>query len=199
MTSRQLRLVHAAAVSAVATLIAAVSHTIGGGTAPHPLLIAAVAVLFLTPTAVLIGSRPSRIRVAVAVLTAQGAFHVLFQLLGAPSAAGAGTAAAGGGHAHHLALAALAAVGGAPVAPVDTGMIGAHIAAAVLTTVLLWHAESMVRAVAGWFRALLRRASPHPGGVPGRPAALRSLVLPAVDRAVAAAVSRRGPPVLARG
>lgn len=197
MTSRQLRLVRAAAVSAVATLIAAVSHTVGGGTAPHPLLIAAVAVLFLPLTAVLVGSRPSRARVAVAVLLAQGGFHALFQLLGAPSA-DSGTVAAGGAHAHHLTL-ALTSVGGTPVAPVGAGMIGAHIAAAALTTVLLWHAESMVRAVAGWFRALLRRASPHTGPVPARPVALRSLLLPPADRAVAAAVSRRGPPVLARG
>ena len=46
MTSRQLRFLRAAAVSAIATLLAAVSHTLAGGAAPHPLLIAAVATLF---------------------------------------------------------------------------------------------------------------------------------------------------------
>ncbi len=86
MTSRQLRFLRAAAVSAIATLLAAVSHTLAGGAAPHPLLIAAVAVLFVPLSAAVAGGRPSRARVAVAVLLAQAAFHLLFQLLGAPTA-----------------------------------------------------------------------------------------------------------------
>ncbi|WP_431807098.1 hypothetical protein [Microbacterium paraoxydans] len=196
MTTRQLRLLRAAAVSASATLIAAVSHTIGGGAAPHPLLILAVTVLFLAPTAVLLGLRRSRWRVAVAVLAAQAAFHLLFQLLGSPTADADldGTISP---HVHHFDLSQLG--GDISVRPLDAAMLLAHLGAAVLTTLLVWHAERIVRAVAGWFRALLRRASPTATSGHRRPSPLRPLLSPPLDRAMAAAVSRRGPPVCARG
>lgn len=196
MTTRQLRLLRAAAVSASATLIAAVSHTIGGGAAPHPLLILAVTVLFLAPTAVLLGLRRSRWRVAVAVLASQAAFHVLFQVLGAPTV-DADLEGAVGPHLHHLDLSQLGGVAAMP--PLDAAMLLAHVGAAALTTLLVWHAERIVRAVAGWFRALVRRASPTGTSGHRRPASLRPLRSTPLDRAVAAAVSRRGPPVCARG
>ncbi len=83
MTSRQLRLVRGAAASTAATIIAAVSHTIGGGAAPHPLLIVALSV-FLTPVAaLLVGRRANIIRLGAAVVLAQTVFHVLFAALGA--------------------------------------------------------------------------------------------------------------------
>lgn len=194
MTSRQLRLIRAAAVSSVTTLIAAVSHTIGGGSAPHPLLIVAVTTLLTPLSALLVGIRASRIRSAVAVLVAQAAFHVLFQLLGSPTGSAAGNAT---GHAHHADLALFGPPASATTA--DTTMLGAHVVAAGLTTLLVWHGEALVRVVARWFRALLVRAvlsapadHPHPG-------ALRSLLLPPFDAAVSTAVSRRGPPTLLRG
>ncbi len=194
VTTRQLRLLRAAAVSATATLIAAVSHTIGGGAAPHPLLILAVTVLFLAPTAALLGLRRSRWRVAVAVLVSQAAFHLVFQLLGSPTADVDGAI---GPHVHHFDLAALS--GTVSVAPIDATMLLAHADAAVLTTLLVWHAERLLRAVAGWFRALVRRASPTGFSGHRRPTPLRPLRFAPLDRAVAAAVSRRGPPVCARG
>ncbi|MGV2903535.1 hypothetical protein ACNPM4_17850, partial [Microbacterium sp. AGC62] len=73
MNARQLRLVRAAAVSSVATLLAALSHTFGGGAAPHPLLILAVATLLTPFSALLVGTRQSRGRVASAVFVAQAA------------------------------------------------------------------------------------------------------------------------------
>ena len=194
MTSRQLRLVRAAAVSSVATLIAAVSHTLGGGSAPHPLLILAVATLLTPVCALLVGARASRTRVAAAVLFAQAVFHMLFQVLGSPTGS---TVASSPGHAHHLDLSLLAP--SAPVAAADATMLGAHIVAAALTTVLVLHGEALLRAVARWFQALLLRAvlgAPveHP-----RPGTLRSFLLPPFDDAVSTGVSRRGPPSLLRG
>ena len=191
MTSRQLRLVRAAAVSAVATLIAAISHTIGGGAAPHPLLILAVATLLTPLSALLVGVRQSRSRVAVAVLGSQAAFHLLFQVLGSPT--GSTTSV---GHAHHLDLAALDPV--APVASPGAMMLLAHVIAALLTTLLVWHGETLVRLVARWVGALLRQTGPVAPMDHRRPSPLRSAFLPALDAAVTAAVSRRGPPLLVR-
>ena len=127
MNARQLRLVRAAAVSSVATLLAALSHTLGGGAVPHMLLILAVATLLTPLSALLVGIRESRGRVAIAVFLGQAAFHVVFQRLGSPT----GTAPiAGGGHAHHLDLSALSST--APTAAPGTLMLFAHVVAAVL-------------------------------------------------------------------
>lgn len=194
MTSRQLRLVRAAAVSSVATLIAAVSHTLGGGAAPHPLLVIAVCTLLTPMCAVLVGRRRSRMRVAAAVLLSQAAFHLLFQALGSPTGSGMTVAT---GHSHHLPLAALATA--APAATIDATMLFAHAVAAAITTLLIWHGETIARAVATWFQALLLRATPCAPDDHRRPAPLRSLRVPALDVAVTAAFSRRGPPVLVRG
>lgn len=194
MTSRQLRLVRAAAVSSVATLIAAVSHTLGGGAAPHPLLIVAVIALLTPLSAVLIGVRQSPARVAATVLFSQAAFHLLFQALGSPTGTGL---ASSSGHAHHVDLQVLGPL--VPTAGVDVSMLLAHVVAAALTTLLVWRGESVVRTIAGWVRALLRRGAPTAPADHRRPATLRSFVLPPFDAAVSPAVSRRGPPALLRG
>jgi hypothetical protein len=195
VNARQLRLVRAAAVSSVATLLAALSHTLGGGAAPHALLILAIATLVTPLSAVLVGVRQSRGRVALAVFLAQGAFHVLFQLLGAPT----GTTSIGGGggaHSHHLDVALLGST--APAAAPGALMLFAHVVAAVLTTILVWHAEAVVRIVARWVDALFRRASALAPAMHRRPPRLRSVTVVSFDAAVSAAVPRRGPPALAR-
>ncbi|WP_435744143.1 hypothetical protein [Microbacterium sp. PMB16] len=194
MTSRQLRLVRAAAVSSVATLIAAVSHTLGGGAAPHPLLILAVIALLTPLSALLVGVRDSPVRVAAVVLLSQAAFHLVFQALGSPTG-GSGMAGAAG-HVHQIDLRMLGPV--APAAASDASMLFAHVVAAVLTTLLVWHGESLVRVVTGWVHALLRRAAPVAPADHERPVSLPSLALPAYDAAVSSAVSRRGPPALLR-
>ncbi|WP_149085045.1 MULTISPECIES: hypothetical protein [Microbacterium] len=193
MNSRQLRFLRAAAVSTTATLLAAVSHTLGGGAAPHPLLIAAIAVLFVPLSAGVVGVRSSRIRVAGGVFMAQAAFHVIFQLLGAPTAGNAVALA----HVHHLDLRALGPL--SPTPALDGLMASAHVLAAVLTTLLLWHGESMLGTIARWFHAALRRIATAATALPAPPRPLRSALLPPLDAAAAAVTSRRGPPVLAGG
>lgn len=189
MTPRQLRLLRAATASSVATFLAAVSHTVGGGAGPHPLLVLALSA-FLTPvSAALIGSRPSRARLAVTVLAAQGAFHWSFQLLGAPT--GSTGSAVLHGHLHSLddlgPLESTASGGG--------GMLGAHVLAATLTALVLWHGERMLRAVAGWFIGLLRRVASLTPAAHERPVPLRSSPRPVSNPWLSSAVSRRGPPV----
>lgn len=193
MNARQLRLVRAAAVSSVATLLAGVSHTLGGGAAPHPLLILAVATLLTPLSALLVGVHRSRARVAAAVLFAQGAFHLLFQALGSPT----GTRAPSGlGHVHHLDLSLLGPA--SPAVSADTSMFVAHAVAAVLTTLVVWHGEAVVRAVTRWVEALLRHAAVIAPVAHRRPPRLRSRILPSFDAAISAAVPRRGPPALVR-
>ncbi|WP_061016574.1 hypothetical protein ABRP18_010365 [Microbacterium sp. WHRI 7836] len=193
MNARQLRLVRAAAVSSVATLLAALSHTLGGGAAPHVLLIVAVTSLITPLAALLVGVRQSRARVALAVFLGQAAFHVVFQVLGSPTVA---APIAGGGHAHHLDLSLLASP--SPAAAPGALMLSAHLVAAVLTTLLVWHGEAIVRVVARWVDALLRRASAVVPALHRRPARLRSMVFSPFDAAVSSALPRRGPPALLR-
>lgn len=191
MTSRQLRLLRGAAASSAATIIAAVSHTIGGGAAPHPLLVVGL-VVFLTPLAALLVGRRLRLpRLSAAVMFAQSVFHVLFVVLNA-TAAGP-IAGAAHGH-HHLVVLAPVASGVAP----DAGMLGAHLVAAVLTIALLWRGEAIVRAIAAWVRAVLRRRSPVPPRRP-MPAPIALTSRSVVRTVPVACISRRGPPILSRG
>lgn len=186
MTTRQLRLLRAAAASTIATVVAAASHTIAGGAAPHPLLVLAVASLLVPVAAALIGIRASRVRVALTVAVGQAAFHLAFQLLGSPTGVRAVA-----GHQHHLDLASLGPI--TRTAAPDALMIGGHLVAAVLTTLVLWHGEAVVRTVADWVRArLLRVAAIHRPAHP-RPASLISFVLPPLTSGLASSISRRGP------
>jgi len=185
VTTRQLRLLRAASASSVATLLAAVSHTFAGGAAPHPLLVLAVTVLLLPLAALLIGIKPSKARVALTVFFSQAAFHVVFQLLGAPTDA---TVVLG----HQPEMLPLGTLSTAALP--DVAMIAGHVLAAIATTALLWHGESLVRTIAGWMLALVRRADFPVPADHRRPAALVSHRHPLIDAARGAAVSRRGPP-----
>lgn len=188
MHARHTRTLRGAAAAAVATWTAAVSHTIGGGEAPAPVLLGIVAVL-ATPVAVaLAGRRLGLARLALTVLTAQMLFHVAF-------AATAGTGGTVRGHVHGRPL----WTGGESAASVlpDLGMFIAHIAAAVVTVVLLHRGERMLRALGRGIARLVALAPdvvvlPWPV-VPTRPAVHR--VAPLQVR-LADDLSRRGPPVV---
>lgn len=193
MNARQLRLVRAASVSSAATLIAAISHTWGGGSAPHPLLVIAVATLLTPLSALFVGVRQSRVRVAVAVVLSQAAFHLLFQVLGSPT----GVAAVGRvGHEHHIDLGLLGP--STPAAAPGAIMLLAHAIAALLTTLLVWYGEAAVRIVSRWVEALFRHAASIAPAEHRRPARLRSTTSSSFDAGVSAAAPRRGPPVLIR-
>lgn len=190
MTSRQLRLVRGAAASSIATIIAAASHTIGGGIAPHPLLIVALSV-FLTPIAALImGSGPSLLRLGAAVLLSQTVFHSLFVALNGTST----PTITSTGHQHVLALGSVADA----ITP-DAGMLGAHVIAAAFTIALLWRGESILRAIGRWVRAALRMRTPKPHAAWPVPASITDTARTIIHAFRVGDVSRRGPPVFSRG
>ncbi|SJN32029.1 hypothetical protein FM104_07705 [Microbacterium esteraromaticum] len=188
MTRRQLRITRGASASAVATLIAALSHTIGGGELPHPLLIVASSV-FLTPLAAMLVGRRSRFAsIAAAVAVIQWVFHTVFETTGSTASSGAGLAP----HVHSVgALTPMTHMSHA-----DAPMVAAHVIAAVVTTLLLWRGESMIHVIAQWVRVQLRAPqllvvlqAPRPSAV------THELHLP-LKRLPLGDVCRRGPPAL---
>lgn len=162
VTDRQLRALRGASASTVATVLAAVSHTVGGGAAPAPLLVVAMAAVLALPAILVVGRRPRLPRVIAAVVTTQAAFHLAFLALGSPVS----TRVAATAHAGHLHPATL---GHPPLsdaatlsAPADGLMLAAHAVAALVTTVLLWRGEQLLRSVAAWASARLLRVVARP-------------------------------------
>lgn len=189
MTSRQRRLLRGAAASSIATIIAAVSHTIGGGAPPHPLLVIALSV-FLTPLAALLVGRTSGIgRLGGTVVVSQTVFHVLFVALGATASPAVAT-----GHHHVLIL----NPSSPSVAP-DPGMLGAHIVAAVLTIAVLWRGEQLLGVIRRWVRAALLTRIPrlHADWPVPSPFPVTERRFP--SRVRTGDISRRGPPIFSRG
>ncbi|WP_300264720.1 hypothetical protein [Microbacterium sp.] len=195
MTSRQLRLLRGAAASSIATVTAAVSHTLGGGAPPHPLLVIALCV-FLTPVAaVLVGRTLHLGKLSAAVLLSQTVFHVLFSALGA-TLTSSGTVT--GHHHHHSLPLALNGQTLTAVAP-DAGMLTAHLVAAVATIAMLWRGEQLARTIAQWVRTTLRRWTPRPLADFPRPAALEATARRFVSVLRVGDLSLRGPPLSLRG
>ena len=184
--SRRVRVVRAGGAAAVATVTAAAAHTLGGGTAPAPWLVATVMLLAWPIALAIVGSRPSAVRTGLAVAAAQALLHSAFALVGDVQP----TAAAG--H-HHAALVLGATAGGTP--SVDGAMIAGHALAAVVTAVAVCHGERMLRAVARGIHSLLRLVvvAPPTGGwrAPALPLPTPRGLRP---RLALADLSRRGPP-----
>jgi hypothetical protein len=172
--------------AAVATVVAATAHTLAGGGAPAPLLVAAVAILCSPFATALIGRGLSAWRVASAVLVSQVLFHLAFAIT-----AGTDPAATTASHAHHLALPGTAAA----VLP-DGPMTAGHVVAAIATVLALYFGERMLRALGRGIRSLFSRARaiaprpPVPRLVATVPRPLRQ------QRVVLSGLSRRGPPSL---
>ena len=190
MTGRQRLVVRGSLASAVATLLAAISHTHGGGAPPAPTIVIGMAALLVLPAGVLMGGTrpPHRAgtgrrlgRIAATTAVAQLAFHGIFSVLGSPEA---GTAVASshqhGALAHTVAASAGSAAVHSPIA----------------TVAILAYGEGVLLRGWDWVRASLR-------------ALVSTRTFPDVPRVVANRVPRirltpvaapatgvRGPPVL---
>ncbi|MDX2377379.1 hypothetical protein M4I32_11270 [Microbacterium sp. LRZ72] len=207
MTARSTRAARGAGATAVAVILGSVSHTIGGGVAPSPLLMLAVAILAWPLATALMGTgaRPSdtmrrflrTIGLAASVLLAQLLLHVVFALVGTGTGTGGATTF---GHVHGapLLLPDPAPLTAAP--SVDAAMLACHLAAAAIAFALLSRGEAVLTRIGAWVlavasRALAGDARPRIGAgvTPGAPAALAPLVV------ALSSLSRRGPPRLSRG
>ena len=186
MTPRHVRALRGAAAAWTATIIAATSHTLAGGGAPSPALIAVLGVLASPVAIALVGRRLSAWRVGTAVVVSQGLFHTAFAMTAGVDTTGLR------GHVHDVQL-----VGGAPAAGIlpDSGMLVGHLIAAAATLFVLYHGERMLRALGSGIRSLIRRAgvpvlvaAPFVRSAPGVVALRRPAGVVLSD------VSRRGPP-----
>ena len=196
MHARAQRLARGWLVGLVATIVAAVSHSLAGGYQPG-ILSFGLGLVFagLLGTAV-IGRRPSLPRLSTAVGASQLAFHLLFSTLG--SGSGFSSPAAGGmsgmSSMDATSPAALAVSGHDHLA--DPAMWIAHALAAVLTIAFLRHAELAV-----WMMLtrLIARVTAFIVPVLTTPPAARPTGLPAVRpcacRVHISSASRRGPPL----
>lgn len=146
MRSRPARATRALLAAFFATSIAAVSHIAGGGETPAIGAIALAATFSLLVTLALVGRGLSVVRMSLAVVFSQFAFHTLFSTLG-----GATTGSAlVDGHAHAASSISLA---GGEVAATSSLMWFAHVVAAIATVAVLHRGEA---AFWGMGRAALR-------------------------------------------
>ena len=197
MTPRAARLLRGTLLGGVATLVAAVSHLVGGGAAPSGLALLAGGVFAALVGTLAVGRDAGaaplgRIRTIAGVALAQLAFHLGFSLLGT----GAAVTSSG---AHHHELFAIAA-GPASASPAGAGMWFAHLAAGGLTVLYLRRLEAhawglLTRLGRFALRTLGIRMPATPARTP-RPAACRTRT--AASARLRDAIARRGPPAPAR-
>ena len=194
MSSRGVRVGRGVAAASVATLLAGLSHTIGGGAVPlgpGAALAYAFAVLVCIGLA---GRRFSTWRLGASVVVSQLAYHALFAVTGGSAATSAPE--------HHLSAAAMSA-DLAHIMPTMTGgdsaMWIAHAAAAALTILALRRGELAVRAIAGVVIAVVRTLSFQlPRVVPVVVGRLRASVTRVVSHdaeVLLSSMRHRGPPV----
>lgn len=194
MSIRQLRLLRGASASTVATMIAALSHTFGGGSLPHPLLMLTVSVLLTPVAALLVGARVRLPGLAAAVTATQVVFHGVFEVVGGITASGLAL----GGHQHGpLVLQFNPGAADPSLISASPGMLAAHVAAAAVTAVLLWRGELLVQTIARWVRALFRTRQPVRSFGDGTRIPVSRTVPRAASRLLDDCAWRRGPPARA--
>lgn len=184
MSSRASRAGRGWLVALVATVVAALSHTLAGGAPPSFFGMAASLVLAGTACALLSARRQSLWRLTVSVAVSQVLFHALFSGMGTPTPAA---------HLHAPTLAELT-----PVHEHAGSMWLAHVAAGLLTIAVLRHAESaawglgrVLVLVAGWMRVPEHPSTPR---VVRAPAAPVRVDRPRLAFFARTALSYRGPP-----
>jgi hypothetical protein len=194
LDARRRALAHALLVTALTTAATGCAHSLAGGMAPSPLLLAAAAMVTLLVLAPVLGAAATWPRRVVAVAAAQVVQHALYSL---PQPTGAATPA---GHAHHGVDAIPTALAPSAAAHAHGDMLLAHVVAGALTLVALRAGIAAIAAVLGAVRGdrLVRlRMGAVPLGI-ARPAAIaqaRPVVRPATLVARSPLV-RRGPPAL---
>jgi hypothetical protein len=137
--SRSTRALRGLIAATVATFVALMSHVAAGGAMPGWLGVAVPWALAAMVCTVLAGRALSLWRLSIAVVLSQALFHTLFVL---------GTVTPGAaisGHVHGAAAAAQIGPTTAAASAPDLAMWASHLAAAVLTIVVLHRGEAAVR------------------------------------------------------
>ena len=194
--NRATQLARGATTAAIALFLAAFSHGVAAGEAPGLVGLVFAALVALAASVAFVGRRVTPIRVVLAVIVSQGAFHLLFGV----GAGGGGLVVSGAGH-HQLVTVVEGVAPVAHAAHAEIAMLVSHVLAAVLTIVYLLAAESVVwRSLAGSARRLVGRLTGATTLAPVviselRPAVDAALVLPR-SRLFDARLRSRGPPQL---
>jgi len=145
MSTRVARVVRGLLVAFVALAVAAVAHIAGGGQIGWVGLALAFAFSSLTSIA-LAGRTISRVRISIAVLFSQGAFHLLFGVGAGPEAAPQPSRVG-----MVMGDPAAATVSASPMVMTDNGwMWAAHGLAAILTILALVKGERLFWRIAEW-------------------------------------------------
>ncbi|KQM81411.1 hypothetical protein [Agromyces sp. Leaf222] len=151
MTSRWARVARGGVIAAFATFVAALSHTVGGGSAPGALAIALSFAFSALLCIAVVGARLSPARTIIAVSITQFALHALYSVHGASGAnTAAGTAAAHTAGAHHHTAFALP-LGAASASPFsyDLSMLVTHVVAVAVTVLAIRRGDAALRAALG--------------------------------------------------
>ena len=217
MTSARspLRLLRGGVAASVATAVALGGHLMAGAEMPSGLGVALPWWLAVAVCTVLAGTRFSLLRMAAAVLSSQALFHGLFTAgtPGDPTLRMVDPPGSHLGHGAHTATGSLAGHGPHGAGAVehelhaqhsDLHMLLWHIAAGLVTTVLLHRGESFLLRCAGLVGAVLRVLSRPPRSL-ALPRPVSSAPTPPVpgtahlhhaQRAVLTPQLRRGPPLV---
>ncbi|WP_157427539.1 hypothetical protein [Agromyces salentinus] len=140
MTSRWARVARGGVIAAFATFVAALSHTLGGGSAPGALAVGLSFAFSALLCIAVVGARLSAVRTVIAVGVTQFALHALYSVQGASAA----PAVRGAGH-HHLIELPPVAASAAPFA-YDASMFATHLAAVVVTVVAIRRGDAALHA-----------------------------------------------------
>lgn len=198
--SRAARTLRGAAGAISATLIAALSHGLGGEEVTI-LALAATAILALPLCVALAGRIGSLWRLALAVGCSQFLFHWSFAGIGAGSSSAAGAESSAGippgSHAAHLAALRAFTPENVPAGALDVAMWVSHALAAILTVALLHRGERAFLAVLRLVSRALPLARPCASLVPSLPRLplAGAGARPRARLIVGAGISYRGPPL----
>lgn len=194
MNARSSRALRGVAAAAIATVLAAVSHTIGGGTAPPLAVILSMTLLAAPFATAIVGRRLTLWRLSAAVLLSQIAFHTAFSVVGDLSETGT-TDIASASHVHgQLTLPLLDQTVSVPTSPL---MLIAHVVAAGVSAAILYRGERALQALLALVIDLLATRTREIAPLEGHEAREDpASALPALRAALLAdVISRRGPPV----
>lgn len=200
--SRAVRTTRGAAAAMIATVFAASSHALGGGSIT-PLAVLATAVLALPVCVALAGRLGSLWRLSAAVVTSQFLYHWSFAGLGIASARGTDFAGAAvtmepvGPHAVHLAGSAFSPLLASALAgSASAWMWASHALAAVITISLVYRGERAALAILALLRRLLPIGQIRVADSAREPAVAHHDASPILCESLAllSPISHRGPP-----